>query len=160
MWLALLSFLFILFGFCTSDYVVSLDLVGRRREELLSVCLWTFHSSNLNLIFSQAATLASIYTEHDSMITESNSSFLRVVYKSSDAVEVDHWTLKPDVSAPLTPHVILEIHLSKATLRLAAGLHSSASTRDTLVKMVYYFSSNTVSPSAFIYVGKDKVESA
>jgi len=26
-------------------------------------------------------------------------------------------------------------------------------------KMVYYFSSNTVSPSAFIYVGKDKVES-
>ena len=25
--------------------------------------------------------------------------------------------------------------------------------------MVYYFSSNTVSPSAFIYVGKDKVES-
>ena len=26
--------------------------------------------------------------------------------------------------------------------------------------MVYYFSSNTVSPSAFIYVGKDKVESA
>jgi hypothetical protein len=26
--------------------------------------------------------------------------------------------------------------------------------------MVYYFSSNTTSPSAFIYVGKDKVESA
>jgi hypothetical protein len=26
--------------------------------------------------------------------------------------------------------------------------------------MVYYFSSNTVSPAAFIYVGKDKVESA
>lgn len=25
--------------------------------------------------------------------------------------------------------------------------------------MVYYFSSNTVSPAAFIYVGKDKVES-
>ena len=25
--------------------------------------------------------------------------------------------------------------------------------------MVYYFTSNTVSPSAFIYVGKDKVES-
>lgn len=27
------------------------------------------------------------------------------------------------------------------------------------VKMVYYFSSNTTSPAAFIYVGKDKVES-
>ena len=26
-------------------------------------------------------------------------------------------------------------------------------------KMVYYFTSNTVSPDAFIYVGKDKVES-
>jgi hypothetical protein len=26
--------------------------------------------------------------------------------------------------------------------------------------MVYYFSSNTVTPSAFIYVGKDKVESS
>jgi len=26
--------------------------------------------------------------------------------------------------------------------------------------MVYYFTSNTVTPSAFIYVGKDKVESA
>lgn len=26
-------------------------------------------------------------------------------------------------------------------------------------KMVYYFTSNTVTPSAFIYVGKDKVES-
>jgi hypothetical protein len=26
--------------------------------------------------------------------------------------------------------------------------------------MVYYFSSNTTSPAAFIYVGKDKVESA
>jgi len=26
-------------------------------------------------------------------------------------------------------------------------------------KMVYYFTSNTVSPSAHIYVGKDKVES-
>lgn len=25
--------------------------------------------------------------------------------------------------------------------------------------MVYYFTSNTVTPSAFIYVGKDKVES-
>jgi hypothetical protein len=25
--------------------------------------------------------------------------------------------------------------------------------------MVYYFTSNTVSPAAFIYVGKDKVES-
>ena len=25
--------------------------------------------------------------------------------------------------------------------------------------MVYYFTSNTVSPDAFIYVGKDKVES-
>ena len=25
--------------------------------------------------------------------------------------------------------------------------------------MVYYFTSNVVSPSAFIYVGKDKVES-
>lgn len=29
----------------------------------------------------------------------------------------------------------------------------------TRPKMVYYFSSNTVTPSAFIYVGKDKVES-
>jgi hypothetical protein len=28
-----------------------------------------------------------------------------------------------------------------------------------LAKMVYYFTSNTVTPSAFIYVGKDKVES-
>jgi hypothetical protein len=27
------------------------------------------------------------------------------------------------------------------------------------LKMVYYFTSNTVTPSAFIYVGKDKVES-
>lgn len=27
------------------------------------------------------------------------------------------------------------------------------------LKMVYYFTSNTVSPSAFVYVGKDKVES-
>jgi hypothetical protein len=27
------------------------------------------------------------------------------------------------------------------------------------VTMVYYFTSNTVSPAAFIYVGKDKVES-
>jgi hypothetical protein len=26
-------------------------------------------------------------------------------------------------------------------------------------KMVYYFTSNTTTPSAFIYVGKDKVES-
>jgi hypothetical protein len=26
--------------------------------------------------------------------------------------------------------------------------------------MVYYFSSNTTSPAAFVYVGKDKVESA
>lgn len=26
--------------------------------------------------------------------------------------------------------------------------------------MVYYFTSNVVSPSAFIYVGKDKFESA
>ena len=26
-------------------------------------------------------------------------------------------------------------------------------------KMVYYFTSNTVSPAAFVYVGKDKVES-
>ena len=26
--------------------------------------------------------------------------------------------------------------------------------------MVYYFTSNTVKPSAYIYVGKDKVESA
>lgn len=26
-------------------------------------------------------------------------------------------------------------------------------------KMVYYFTSNTVTPAAFIYVGKDKVES-
>ena len=26
-------------------------------------------------------------------------------------------------------------------------------------KMVYYFNSNTVAPAAFIYVGKDKVES-
>lgn len=25
--------------------------------------------------------------------------------------------------------------------------------------MVYYFTSNTVSPSAYVYVGKDKVES-
>lgn len=27
------------------------------------------------------------------------------------------------------------------------------------VNMVYYFTSNTVSPAAFIYMGKDKVES-
>lgn len=27
------------------------------------------------------------------------------------------------------------------------------------VKMVYYFTSNVVDPAAFIYVGKDKVES-
>lgn len=32
--------------------------------------------------------------------------------------------------------------------------------RPTATIMVYYFSSNTVSPAAFIYVGKDKVESA
>ena len=31
---------------------------------------------------------------------------------------------------------------------------------DNEVKMVYYFTSNAVTPSAFIYVGKDKVESA
>jgi len=30
----------------------------------------------------------------------------------------------------------------------------------TTVNMVYYFTSNTVKPSAYIYVGKDKVESA
>lgn len=29
-----------------------------------------------------------------------------------------------------------------------------------ILDMVYYFSSNTVTPSAFIYVGKDKVESS
>jgi hypothetical protein len=29
----------------------------------------------------------------------------------------------------------------------------------TLSKMVYYFTSSVVSPPAFIYVGKDKVES-
>jgi len=28
-----------------------------------------------------------------------------------------------------------------------------------VTKMVYYFTSSTVSPAAFIYVGKDKVES-
>jgi hypothetical protein len=27
------------------------------------------------------------------------------------------------------------------------------------IKMVHYFTSNTTTPSAFIYVGKDKVES-
>jgi hypothetical protein len=31
---------------------------------------------------------------------------------------------------------------------------------DNELKMVYYFTSNVVTPSAFIYVGKDKVESA
>lgn len=31
--------------------------------------------------------------------------------------------------------------------------------RHTLLSMVYYFTSNVVSPAAFIYVGKDKVES-
>jgi hypothetical protein len=30
----------------------------------------------------------------------------------------------------------------------------------TTVTMVYYFTSNAVKPSAYIYVGKDKVESA
>ena len=31
--------------------------------------------------------------------------------------------------------------------------------RDPGSKMVYYFTSNVVTPSAFIFVGKDKVES-
>lgn len=45
---------------------------------------------------------------------------------------------------------MLEIHSS-----LVHDTHLTT----TLAKMVYYHTSNTVSPAAFIYVGKDKVES-
>lgn len=43
-----------------------------------------------------------------------------------------------------------------------AGPASTTSTHGRTIthKMVYYHSSNTVSPAAYIYVGKDKVESA
>lgn len=40
--------------------------------------------------------------------------------------------------------------------RLRHNLSTSLCER---AKMVYYFTSNTVTPAAFIYVGKDKVES-
>jgi hypothetical protein len=59
---------------------------------------------------------------------------------------------------PANPTRALQFHLQ----HLALPNYIPAQTSHLLnpaLKMVYYFTSNTTSPSAYIYMGKDKVES-
>jgi hypothetical protein len=51
-------------------------------------------------------------------------------------------------------------NLRIASESVFSKLHKAVSVRiPSAAKMVYYFKSNVVDPPAFIYVGKDKVES-
>lgn len=71
-------------------------------------------------------------------------------------MDVQTLRLKVWLKNPANPTRALEIHLQDIILVTSGRILNPTTSQ---LKMVYYFTSNSVTPSAFIYVGKDKVES-
>lgn len=59
------------------------------------------------------------------------------------------------LASPILSLSVLHVKVAQPTLYSQTHYTS----RTVLCKMVYYFTSKVVDPPAFIYVGKDKVES-